>query len=1142
MNGTRQGDFSRLLFDRRKHYSSVYLQQGRVLLDSDWNAQMALTRYRQATETVDAIGASGAPAAAAGFGLEIEGCLELGPGGHFVTIGGSEGCTWAEPPPTEAGFTVEASLLPRGDGVIFSRWARREGGFELADLLAIDDGRLRFTRAGQPDLVSEPLDLVGRRCRVTLATRVDVTTFYVDGEPVVEEASGFPGQELAHNHFLIAATMHDNQPARQLDCLLFGLRLWGVRRTPAEIRRGPGQAAAGAGRRRAADQDLLGDWPLREGAGPGLRDHSAGCNHGTVQGEGPPRWRPYRATVSAGRYYVDGILCENEATVAFEAQPDHPGADFPRQPGVFLFYLDVWERAIGAIEDPELRETALGGPDTTLRARSLAQVKALPVAPPAEDTIDPRTLPEWLQLLAGERLRGRLRARCRPFVGAALGNDLYRVEIHHGGGCFGGRRPVDGDGAAEVSEDGRSLRLGSWRDGFAAGQAIEVYAPEAEQRPGELAVIAEIDAPDRRLDLDRPLELRGGACVRRLATFKWSRQNAALSFPIAKLETGARVLALGASAHGLGEVGELCAGGWVEVVDDVSVLRQEVGHLCRVEAVDGSSNEVTLTRPPPPRVGTEPEHHPLLRVWDQTADGELSAQGLRLARAGWHDLEEGVQVLFEGDDAYRSGDYWWLPARKLAQDIEWPRDDDEPLALAPAGVAHRYAPLALLTHGAEGFRLDDLRRTFQPMVAGSVSKAGDVMEGRLAIRSGLEVEEDLDVRGQARLGRIYGRLCGHDMVATQQLVDRAVTSRKLAPEVGTVPAGYSLLGPSPTPPPGYANTGSRLTLFPENPQWVDRLEIQSAVGGPFASAEAGGKIYTLLESGDLWEVDPEVGAWRRRSDMPYRRRRFAMTSLAGKLHVVGGLDAADRCCGGNLVYDPATDDWGEAEAMPTARCDLALAVFGGRLHALGGLREVPLLGALFGRRVTARHEVYDPRTDTWSRRRSLPAAACGLAAAAAGNAVHVVGGERRWLLWLWGRIRSRSHQLYHPGSDRWLAERSPLPLGRRDLALVAVGGRLYAVGGRGASGWLADCDRFDPAADLWSSQTPLHEPIDSPGAAALGGVLYVTGARRAPDAPGVLVEECQVATEYHVHRRQDVAATERPGALITETLEFTDER
>src|SRR5215207_2961421 len=92
-------------------------------------------------------------------------------------------------------------------------------------------------------------------------------------------------------------------------------------------------------------------------------------------------------TIGAGRYYVDGILCENEAgKLAYDAQPDFPSA--PEWPELLkeagaqraIVYLDVWERHITPLDDPLLREVALGGPDTATRVKTVWQVRVLPVA------------------------------------------------------------------------------------------------------------------------------------------------------------------------------------------------------------------------------------------------------------------------------------------------------------------------------------------------------------------------------------------------------------------------------------------------------------------------------------------------------------------------------------------------------------------------------------------------------------------------------------------------------------------------------------------------------------------------------------------------------------------------------------------
>jgi hypothetical protein len=74
--------------------------------------------------------------------------------------------------------------------------------------------------------------------------------------------------------------------------------------------------------------------------------------------------------ISKGRYYVDGILCENETDMLFTQQPDLPGEPLPQAPGLYLAYLDVWQRHITALEDAAIREIALGGPDTATRILS----------------------------------------------------------------------------------------------------------------------------------------------------------------------------------------------------------------------------------------------------------------------------------------------------------------------------------------------------------------------------------------------------------------------------------------------------------------------------------------------------------------------------------------------------------------------------------------------------------------------------------------------------------------------------------------------------------------------------------------------------------------------------------------------------
>src|SRR5947208_2794207 len=64
-------------------------------------------------------------------------------------------------------------------------------------------------------------------------------------------------------------------------------------------------------------------------------------------------------TLGVGRYYVDGVLCENAATSSYKVQASYDQIDLSTLALPLLVYLDVWERHITAIEDPRIREIAL---------------------------------------------------------------------------------------------------------------------------------------------------------------------------------------------------------------------------------------------------------------------------------------------------------------------------------------------------------------------------------------------------------------------------------------------------------------------------------------------------------------------------------------------------------------------------------------------------------------------------------------------------------------------------------------------------------------------------------------------------------------------------------------------------------------
>jgi hypothetical protein len=88
-----------------------------------------------------------------------------------------------------------------------------------------------------------------------------------------------------------------------------------------------------------------------------------------------------RPQIGPGRYYVAGRLCENDKLCWIEDQPFYDGQTYaPNEADLGeLFYLDVWERYVDAVGDPDIRDVALGGADTAARVQTVWTVRRMPI-------------------------------------------------------------------------------------------------------------------------------------------------------------------------------------------------------------------------------------------------------------------------------------------------------------------------------------------------------------------------------------------------------------------------------------------------------------------------------------------------------------------------------------------------------------------------------------------------------------------------------------------------------------------------------------------------------------------------------------------------------------------------------------------
>lgn len=82
---------------------------------------------------------------------------------------------------------------------------------------------------------------------------------------------------------------------------------------------------------------------------------------------------------------------------------------------------------------------------------------------------------------------------------------------------------------------------------------------------------------------------------------------------------------------------------------------------------------------------------------------------------------------------------------------------------------------------------------------------------------------------------------------------------------------------------------------------------------------------------------------------------------------------------------------------------------------------------------------------------------------------------------------------------RWYAG-APMPTGRSELAVVALDGWIYAIGGFNGVSFLNTVEAYDPASNTWVTLAPMPTPRAAVQAAVVDGRIHVVGGYNASGA------------------------------------------
>jgi len=285
--------------------------------------------------------------------------------------------------------------------------------------------------------------------------------------------------------------------------------------------------------------------------------------------------------------------------------------------------------------------------------------------------------------------------------------------------------------------------------------------------------------------------------------------------------------------------------------------------------------------------------------------------------------------------------------------------------------------------------------------------------------------------------------------------------------------------------------------------WTTKEPMPTARGG-LGIAVVNDKIYAIggsnnkTQLGITEEYNPATDSWTTKASMPTPRSGFAIAVSQNKIYCIGGITGDSEnfvsgITGKTEVYDPATDTWDTKNSMPTPRADLTASVVNNTIYCMGGKKYWGVEEAYQELNVT---EAYDPTMDSWTEKSPMPIPVLGCTSAVLNGKIYVIGGSRHFQLG-WELATVGSTQLYDPENDAW-STRASLPIAESYGAAATTNGvtapvRLYFIGGSNETHYSGTTYVYYLGLNVWGAGVSIPTPRVYLALAVVNDVLYAIG-------------------------------------------------
>jgi N-acetylneuraminic acid mutarotase len=268
--------------------------------------------------------------------------------------------------------------------------------------------------------------------------------------------------------------------------------------------------------------------------------------------------------------------------------------------------------------------------------------------------------------------------------------------------------------------------------------------------------------------------------------------------------------------------------------------------------------------------------------------------------------------------------------------------------------------------------------------------------------------------------------------------------------------------------------------------WVARAPMPEAREGQ-ATGVINGLLYVAggahneNELSTFEAYDPVANTWTAKAPMPTPREHLGAGVVNGILYVLGGVTVSGAVADVD-AYDPATNTWSSKAPMLTLRTDFSVVVVNNILYAIGGYDGTATGNARFKDIV----EAYDPATNTWTTRSSMPAPRAAAAIGIVYGRIYLAAGFGVDF------APTGPTYAYDPATDAWTTLAS-IPTLRQGNPLGGVINGIFYVAGGSVDTVLATVEAYDPLADSWSVVSPMPTARIYLSGAVVGNTFYAIG-------------------------------------------------